>query len=67
VKSDLVLGFVMTMIDFNAGDNHGLSKFDMGIYQFISFPECLYVTISAPDAFWISLKVADLSMMLKVK
>jgi hypothetical protein len=57
----------MTIIGFNSGDNHGLSKLDIGVYKYISFPECLYVTISATDVFWISLKVADLSMVLKVK
>jgi hypothetical protein len=57
------------MIDFNAGDNHGLSKFDTGVYKYLPFPECLYVTISVTDAFWFSLKVkvANMSMVLTVK
>jgi len=57
----------MTMKDFHSGDNHGLSKFN--VCKYISLSECLYINISATDSFWnlLNVKVADLSMVLKVK
>jgi hypothetical protein len=59
----------MTIIDFNTGDNHGLSKFHVGVYKYISLPECLYITISATNSFRNvqKVKVAGLSLMLKGK